>query len=96
MQNLGQQMTGQEFGLHVALEAHEPMAPAHERAVAAIIAANANGTLTRKDKKSWSSRDFMPPTSWPVIDADALPPGKKLPPTLAQLRERARAAGMET
>lgn len=95
MQQLGQEMTAQEFGLHMALESREPLEPGIERAVAALIAAQANGPMTRKDKRMWLSGDFIP-EHWPEIEADELPaPKAPPPPTVEQIRGQARAMGMK-
>ena len=94
MQQLEQEMTAQEYGLHMALEAREPLDPAIERAVASLIAAQANGAMTRKDKRMWLAGDFMP-EHWPEIDEDALAAPKASPPTVEQIRAQARAFGMQ-
>ena len=94
MQQLGQDMTAQEFGLHMALDAHEPLEPAIERAVASLIAASANGPMTRRDKRMWLAGDFIP-EHWPEIDEDALAAPMASPPTVEQIREQARAFGMQ-
>lgn len=94
MQQLGQEMTAQEYGLHIALGEQEPLEPAIERAVASLIAAQANGPMTRKDKRMWHGRDFMP-EHWPEIEEDALPMPATAPPTIEQIRAQARLFGMK-
>lgn len=94
MQQLAQEMTGQEFGLHLALDLAEPLSPGVDQAVASIIAGLANGPLTRPSKKRWLPSEFMP-KRWPEIDETMIAPAAPKAPTLAQLKARARAAGME-
>lgn len=94
MQQLAQEMTGQEFGLHLALDRGEPLPPAVDQAVASIVAGLANGPMTRANKKPWKPSEFIP-KRWPEIDESMIAPPAPKAPTLAQLKARARAAGME-
>lgn len=94
MQQLAKEMTGHEFGLHLALDRGEPLSPGVEHAVASIVAAQANGPLSRGSKKNWTPSDFVP-KRWPEIDESMIAPAAPQAPTLAQLKARARAAGME-
>lgn len=60
LSELGERMSMEEFGDACAYLESEPIEPALVRALAEILAATANGPLTRKDKRLWSSEDFMP------------------------------------
>lgn len=99
MQQLGETMTAQEFGLHLAVEREEPLPAAAWRAVASILAAVANGPLTAPAKgRNWAAHDFMPALWADVTDADidggdqAANSPESL--TVDQIMARARMAGM--
>lgn len=91
VQQLGQIMTAQEFGLHYTLECHEPTPAAPH---ADILAALANGSLRRSDERLWQAGDFMQGI-WPDEDADPESIAViKEPETVDQIMAAARAAGM--
>lgn len=94
MQQLGQIMTAQEFGLHLALEQAEPLPAAQWSAVASMLAAHANGPLKPPEHgRLWQASDFMPAEMWPDPDA-AEPVEKAGEMTIAQIMDSARKAGM--
>lgn len=96
MQQLGQTMTAQEFGLHLALEQVEPLPPAHWSAVASMLAALANGPLKPPEQgRIWRAADFMPADLWPDPDAEPAAPAKDSSNlTVEQIMARAKLAGM--
>jgi hypothetical protein len=94
MAQLAENMTAEEFGLHLELEQHEPLVPALEHAVAALLASQANGPMTRRGGQHWSAADFKRAEPWPQTDAAAAPASPAPPPTVAQILKQAHAAGM--
>lgn len=96
MQQLSQQMTAQEFGLHLSLEQSEPLPHAQWSAVSTLLASLANGPRKPPEAgRLWRAADFMPGELWP--DPDAPPPADKPAAkalTVAQIMARAKLAGM--
>lgn len=60
MQELADTMTAEEFGTWQVYLAEEPIPAPHMRLHADLMAAHANGALTREDKRLWRGGDFMP------------------------------------
>lgn len=95
LEQLGQHMSAQEFGLHLAIEHEEPLAPALATAFASVLAAAANGQLKTPQGRLWAASDFLPDTWEPrAADAPAAPP--PAPITAQSILAAARAAGMPT
>lgn len=96
MQQLGQVMTAQEFGLHMALEHAEPLPHAQWSALATIKAAIANGPLQPPESgRIWQSTDFLPEGGlWPDPDAAQAPQAQDQAMTVDQIMARAKLAGM--
>ncbi len=94
MQQLGQVMTAEEFGLHLALEQAEPLPAAQWSAVASLLAAQANGPLKPPEQgRLWQSADFMPAELWADPDAaESVEETGEM--TVAQIMDSARKAGM--
>lgn len=99
MQQLGDNMTAQEFGLHLALEREEDLPAPTLRALSSILAALANGPLSPPAKgRLWAAHDFMP-TLWADVtdpDQDGADQAASNPETITveQIMARARMAGM--
>jgi hypothetical protein len=98
MQQLGDTMTAQEFGLHLALEREEDLPAPTLRALSAILSALANGPLTAPAKgRMWAPHDFMPTLWADVTDPDQ--PGDQATQDpeymgVDEIMARARLAGM--
>lgn len=93
MQQLGETMTAQEFGLHLALEREEPLPAAQWQAVASIMAALANGPLSAPAKgRNWAAHDFMPELWADVTEGGNQAAAEAI--TVDQIMARARMAGM--
>jgi len=92
LQHLEQTMTGQEFGLHYALEQEEPLPAAQWSVAAALLAAQANGPLKPPaGARIWQAGDFMP-ALWQ--EAAAAPQPAPAADDVSHIMARARAAGM--
>lgn len=98
MQQLGQIMTAQEFGMHYALEQVDPLPPAQWKAVASLLASQANGMLKPPEPgRIWRPEDFAQGEVWVDPDAGALPEGAPEETgdmTVAKIMDSARKAGM--
>lgn len=98
MQQLGDTMTAQEFGLHLALEREEDLPAPTLRALSAILSALANGPLTAPAKgRMWAPHDFMPTLWADVTDADQDGDHAATDPEhmgVDEIMARARLAGM--
>ena len=93
MQQLADNMTAQEFGLHLALELEEPLPAAQYQAMGTMLALLANGPLVPPEgRKTWHAHDFAPALWQDVQAAQAAAPAKPL--TVADIMASARAAGM--
>ena len=91
MQQLADNMTAQEFGLHLALELEEPLPSAQYQALGTMLSLLANGPLVPPDgRKTWHAHDFAPPL-WQLA-AEAEKQDKPL--TVAEIMASARNAGM--
>lgn len=67
-------MTSEEFTLWTVKDAHEPQGPRQMMLMLAeVLAAVANGALTRRDKQAWEAAHFLPPDPWQVLPASAAP-----------------------
>lgn len=74
LDELGERMSAEEFGLWLAWFDQEPCDPAsHAQMWAQHMAALCNGLLARKDKRAFTPADFLPGDRWQVQD-DAPPP----------------------
>jgi hypothetical protein len=94
MQQLGNDMTAQEFAQHYALECEEPMPPAQRGLFASVLAALANGPLTPPSKGSlWAAHHFMP-ALWADLRDEDNTPAQPEALTIEQIMARARNAGM--
>lgn len=98
MQQLGDTMTAQEFGLHLALEREEDLPAPTLRALSAILSALANGPLTAPAKgRMWAPHDFMPTLWADVTDPDQQGDQFNNDPEqmgVDEIMARARLAGM--
>ncbi len=98
MQQLGDTMTAQEFGLHLALEREEDLPAPTLRALSAILSALANGPLTPPAKgRMWAAHDFMPTLWADVTDHDQDGDQAATDPEhmgVDEIMARARLAGM--
>lgn len=98
MQQLGDTMTAQEFGLHLALEREEDLPAPTLRALSAILSALANGPLTAPAKgRMWAPHDFMPTLWADVTDPDQQGDQATQDPEymgVDEIMARARLAGM--
>lgn len=104
VQQLGETMTAQEFGLHAALAVREPLSPSQMSLVSQLMAAITRGPLKRQDGAQWMAADFSPEI-WPPIDeslldgdegdgVDQAQPGDQGAQTIEQIRAAAAGAGM--
>lgn len=76
-------MSSEEFGLWLAYRSVQPFGPMMAMpAIADVLAAIANGPMTRKDKRDWRPEDFIDRERWKPSDT-AGPPSKKGPPLAA-------------
>lgn len=82
-------MSSEEFALHVAYWSREPTGPAGQMWMwAGLMAATANGQVTRKDKRLWQRQDFWPEDLWKPPPPPPPPGAKKarLAPDFSGLR----------
>lgn len=68
---LGGRITAAEFAEAEAYLREEPLDPALLGALAEMLAAAANGPLSRKDKRQWKAADFLPERWKPEAQAPA-------------------------
>ena len=98
MEQLGQQMSAQEFGLHYVLEANEPLTPAEQISLAGVRASQANGPLQAPEGgRVWTTADFMP-DPWAIHLQSYKPapaPDDDAPLTVQQILAQAVGAGMK-
>lgn len=69
---LGERITAEEFSEACVYLREEPLDPALLAALAEMLAALANGPLSRRDKQLWTAADFMLPR-WQAADPQATP-----------------------
>ena len=97
MQQLGENMTAEEFGQHLALEREEPVSMGVFKLVSKLLAAIANGPLQAPAAgRNWAPHDFMPDL-WADIADDEQIAGADTQPeqlTVDQIMARARTVGM--
>lgn len=85
LHELGERLTGEEFGLWLALLEVEPMGPAQLMvSVAELKAELRNGPVGRKDGRHWMASDFMDVDRWqpPAVNESTTTDS----PSLATLR----------
>jgi hypothetical protein len=86
VEELGECMSAQEFGLWLAWFDQEPCDPASFAQMwAQQMAALCNGPLTRRDKRMFSSEDFLPADRW-KDEPDAAPTPMTRQQTAAALK----------
>ena len=99
VEQLGQIMSAQEFGLHYVLEANEPLTPAEQITLASHRAAQANGPLQAPEAcRIWATADFLPDPWARHLQPDGPPidvPPIDAPPTVQQILAQAIGAGMK-
>jgi hypothetical protein len=78
VEELGDSMSGEEFGLWLAMLEVEPMgAPAVLPAMAELKAELRNGPLAHPAKRLWAPGDFLDVNRWAPPAAPAAPPSPR-------------------
>lgn len=90
LEELGQRMSAQEFGLHLALDEREPLTPGMQVVLSTTLAAIANGALKTPPGRLYNAGDFMR-DPWEPPAPPAPPPDD--PKTVDEIMLRVRAIG---
>jgi hypothetical protein len=81
---LGERISAEEFLEACVYLREEPLDPALLQALAEVLAALANGALSKQDKTLWTALDFLAPR-WAAADAQPVPATQSTP-TAGDLR----------